>query len=340
MTAGPEKNWLQDQESPQLRPGRDLSEVPLKRLRWAFTKASDFYASQLAWFQEYTPNIRTVSKSFGTIHEISLSVRPPVDDWSLLAGEIFNQLSSARDNLFKDVVRRASGWSDGEIKKNLRGGTYWPSCFEEEQWESVMHKYNFVPEAIMDRIRSFQPFLDLRPGGKATDKEWMRAGASTWARRLNNHDKHDEPMRVTAHHYLGGPITTHSDFIVREELEQRWDHTDPLSNEPLVTIHSEPTEYLRVRVPVIDVVLMAKGQADLQWDPLNSGLWSALCESQSVINTVYYGRDNARELSIPFMEYASQRSWTDFRYVLKPGGGYSLLIRGNYAQMALDQGFI
>lgn len=340
MTENPEKSWLQNQDSPQLQPGRDLSAAPLQRLRWAFTKASTFYTSQVAWFQGYTPHTRHISKSFGTIHEFSLSIRPPVDEWALLAGEILNQLSSARDNLFKDVVRRASGWSDGEIRRNLRGGVYWPSCFEEDQWESVMKKYDFIPEAIMDRIMLFQPFRDLRPGEETTDRDWMRAGASTWARQLNNHDKHDEPMRVTAHHYLGDSITTHSQFIFREEPRQRWDYTDPQSNEPLVTIHSEPIKDLRITVPAIDIVLMAKGPSELKWDPLNSGLWSALWESQSVINTVYYGRARAQELSIPLMEYASPRSWTDFRYVLQPGGGYKLLIRGNHAQKALDEGFV
>ncbi|WP_104053381.1 MULTISPECIES: hypothetical protein [unclassified Arthrobacter] len=340
MTDDQMKKWLQDGDSPQLQPGRDLSEVPLQRLRFAFTRASAFYASQVAWFQEYIPDIRHVSKSGGTIHEFSLTVQPPVEEWALLAGEILNQLSSARDNLFKDVVKRASDGEEG-ITKNLKGGAHhWPSYFDERQWEPFVRRYHFIPEVILDRIKSFQPFLDLHPDGGTTDREWMKAGASTWARQLNNHDKHDEPMRVAAHHYLGSGVTALSEITLRGEVQQRWDHTDPHSSEPLISIHCEPVDDLRLTVPTIDIVLMSMGPSELKWDPLNSGLWSALWESQCVINTVYYGRERARELSIPFMEYASRESWTDFRYVLKPGGGYDLLIRGNYAQEALKQCFV
>ncbi|WP_299169054.1 hypothetical protein [uncultured Arthrobacter sp.] len=340
MADSPEKNWLQNQDSPQLKPGRDLSEVPLQRLHWAFTKASSFHESQVTWFQGYTPDTEYVSKSSGTIHEFSLSIRPPVDEWALLTGEILNQLSSARDNLFRDVVKRASGFSDEEIRNNFRGGVHWPLCFTEKQWISVMKKYSFIPEVIMDRVRLFQPFRDLRPDGKTPDEEWMKAGASTWARFLNNQDKHDEPVRVTAHHYLGGPVTAESEFILRKQPRQRWDYTDPQSNEPLITIYSEPIEDLRIIAPAIDVVVTAKGPSKIRWDPLNSGLWSALLESQLVINTVYYGREKAQELSIPIMEYAPPKGWTDFRYVLQPGGGYKLTARGNYAQEALNRGFV
>ncbi|MEV8130727.1 hypothetical protein AB0O54_06265 [Pseudarthrobacter oxydans] len=340
MTDSPEKNWLQNQDSPQLQPGRDLTEFPLQRLRWAFTKASSFHEAQVAWFQGYTPEINYVSKSSGTIHEFSLSIRPPVDEWALLAGEIFNQLSSAKDNLFRDIVRRASGWSDEETRNNFRGGVYWPSCFTEKQWKSAVKKYSFIPKVIMDRIELFQPFRDLRPSGKTPDEEWMKAGASTWARLLNNQDKHDEPMRVAVHHYLGSPIITQTGFTVRNKPRQRWDYTDPQSNEPLLTIYSEPIEDIRITVPAIDVVVTAKGPSKLKWDPLNSGLWSALLESQLVINTVYYGREGARELGIPIMEYAPPTSWTDYKYVLQPDGGYNLITPGNYAQEVLNKGFV
>lgn len=342
MTNSPETNWLQNEDSPQLQPGRDLSENPLQRLHWAFTKASSFHALQTTWFQNYTPDIKQVSKSFGTIHEFSLSIRPPVDDWALLAGEILNQLSSARDNLFRDVVRRASGWSDEEVRNKFRGrgGVYWPSCFTEKQWETCKKKYSFIPNVIMDRIKLFQPFRDLHPDGGTPNEEWMEAGASTWARYLNNQDKHDEPMRVTIHHYLGSPVIAKSGFTVRKEPRQRFDYTDPQSNEPMVTLYSEPVEDFGITVPVIEVVVAAKGQSKIKWDPLNSGLWSALMESQLVINTVYVGRERAHELSIPIGEYAPPPNWKDFQYVLQSGGEYNLITRRNYAQEALDRGFV
>ncbi|MUK01627.1 hypothetical protein GM708_06610 [Vibrio cholerae] len=340
MTDGPEKNWLQNQDSPQLQPGRDLTEVPLQRLRWAFAKASSFHEAQVAWFQTYAPEIKYVSKSSGTTHEFSLSIRPPVDQWALLAGEIFNQLSSARDNLFRDVVRRASGWSDDETRNNIRGGVYWPSCFTEKQWRTTAKKYSFIPPVIMDRIELFQPFRDLRPDGKTPDEEWMKAGASTWARFLNNQDKHDEPMRVTTHHYLGSSVIAQTDFRVLKKPRQRWDYTDPQSNEPLLTLYSEPVEDFRIIVPAIDVVVTAKGPSKIKWDPLNNGLWSALFESQLVIKTVYYGREKAQERSIPLAEYAPTTGWNDFRYELQSGGSYKLTPRRNYAQEVLEKGFV
>lgn len=336
---GWDQNWPTMPGSPPcLRPGTDLSDLPLKRLRWAFEKASVFYSNQVEWFRRYTPVFDQISNSEGTRHEFLLLMEPPVGDWRFLGGEIFNHLSSARDNLFKEIVKRSTGLSDKEIKKQF-GNVYWPTCFQEQEWESLAKRFDCIPKVIMDRIEVFQPFRDRHIDGKPADIDWKRSSVSAWSRRLNNDDKHDQPPEVAFNYYLGDSVIAHKAVTFTSEPQQRWDTTDPLAADPILTLHTAHGETPHITIPYVDIVLMIRSSSHARWSPFNSGVWSALVESQMVLNTVYYGRDRADALQIPWV-YATQDNWADFRYELNSTGGYDLLRRSNLAQKAISQNYI
>lgn len=332
------QNWPTMKGSPHLRPGADLSDLPLKRLRWAFEKMSALYSNQEEWFSGYTPDFEQISNSEGTRHEFSLIVDPPVDDWGFLGGEIFNHLSSARDNLFKEVVKRATGLPDKGIKKQF-GNVYWPSCFQEQEWDSLAKRFESIPKVIMERIGVFQPFRDRHPDGEPADIDWKRTSISAWSRTLNNDDKHDQPPQIAVNHYLGDPAYAERAPTFTREPQQRWDTTDPLASEPLITLYTLPVGTLKVRFPSVNMALMVRTPSHPQWSPFNNAVWTALIENQMVLNTVYYGKDHADELRIPWL-HTTQDDVSDFRYQLKSARSYEFLRRSNLAKEAIGRNYI
>lgn len=171
-----------DDEESLLRPGHEISSTSHLRLRRAFRNNASLFDEQSQWFRTYKPEIQPFSDSHGTDHKFLLLTPDLPEDWALRIGEIFNHLSSAKDNLFIEIVRKFSGYSDSQIQKQL-GPTYWPVCRTSAEWERTKERFPFIPAWILARIEIFQPFRDRPDELTSPDDNWMSLGGISMGKK-------------------------------------------------------------------------------------------------------------------------------------------------------------
>lgn len=338
MAVEPNSRQDSDDEKLLLRPGHEISSTPQLRLRRAFNNAASLFDAQSQWFRNYQPEIQSFSDSQGTEHRFSVFIPDPPADWALHIGEIFNHLSSAKDNLFIEIVRKFSGYSDSKIQKQL-GSAYWPVCRSSSEWEKAKEKFSFIPAWILARIEIFQPFRDRPDELTSPDDNWMSLGASAWARSMNNSDKHSEPVHVTLNHYLNEPLRVIGTLSNPIEVEQRFDDTDPLSEKPMVRISSGPSKGVHLNIDSVGFQFMIRKNLKSQWAPMNRSIWNVLVENQITFNTVYYGHKAALEHAIPWA-HDDGVTQSDAIYSWARRGKNRLRQRTNIASAALRAGYV
>lgn len=320
------------------RAGHEISNNSQLRLRRAFKNAATLFDEQFQWFENYEPQIHSLSNLESTEHLISLNRPPLPEDWSLQIGEILNHLSSAKDNLFNEIVRKFSGYSDTAIQKKL-GNTYWPACRSSKEWEKIEEKYSFIPKWLLERIEIFQPFRDLPAHGVSPNADWMSMGASTWARNINNTDKHSQPVQLSLNHFLNEPVRLKGTLRGTVTVEQRFDYTDPLSEDPMIKIMSEPSKDVRLKIASIGILLMIRKTSKSSWVPLNRSIWHVLIENQVIFNTVYYGHEAALQRMIPWA-YDDGTHLADAVYSWSRKGKFQLRLRPNMPFDALQKDYV
>lgn len=333
-----EPNSKNDIEQTPFRPGHEVSTISQLRLRRAFKNAARLFDEQSEWFSVYEPQIQSYSNSQGTEHRLSLCVPDPPEDWALQIGEISNHLSSAKDNLFTEIVRKFSGYSDNRIQKQL-GNTYWPVCRSLTEWEKTADKFSFIPEWLLKRIETFQPFRDRPDENTTPDENWMSMGASTWARSVNNSDKHSQPVELALNHFLHEPLQLKGTLAEPTGVEQRFDYSDPSSEEAMISIRSAPSTGVRLKVDSVGFLLMTRKTPKSSWAPLNQSIWHVLVENQVIFNTVYYGQEAALERIIPWA-HDDGVLISDAIYSWNRKGKCQLRVRRNITLDALQAGYV
>ncbi|NKG21993.1 hypothetical protein [Paeniglutamicibacter terrestris] len=338
MAVEPNSRHDSDDVKLLLRPGHEITITPQLRLRRAFKNAASLFDEQSQWFLNHHPEIQRYSNSEGTERRLSVIMPAAPEDWVLHIGEVFNHLSSAKDNLFLEIVRKFSEYSDSKIQKQL-GGTYWPVCRSAPEWEKTKEMFPFIPAWVLDRIEVFQPFRDRPDELTSPDDNWMSLGASAWARSMNNSDKHSEPVHVTLNHYLNEPLRVIGTLPNPIEVVQRFDDTEPLSEIPMARVSSPPSKGVHLHVDSVGFLFMIRKNLKSQWAPMNQSIWNVIVENQVTLNTVYYGHKTALERAIPWA-HDDGVHLSDATYSWTRRGKRRLHQRPNIFSAAIRDGYV
>lgn len=88
------------------------------------------------------------------------TARAPVEEWSLLFGDIIHNLRSALDALIYGICLLATpGPTAGEERR-----IYFPAEHDESKWETKWGKdLKFLEPEVLERVRSYQPFAQPDP---------------------------------------------------------------------------------------------------------------------------------------------------------------------------------
>lgn len=284
------------------------------RLRRAFKLAAELRNDQFQYFSQISDPLTKLSSSTTTEHHWDTEFQPPEVDWSLAAGEIFNHLSSLKDNAFKEIAKTFSAGNN--INAKTVRSAYWPSCNSAEDWSRFEERYSFIPASIMDRIEVLQPFRDVLPPEPNSSSDEYRKNpepsASTWARRLNNSDKHDSPIDISVWTYANGSIVSLSDFTVAAPYRIRESLEAFATGEPLLKIFSEPVSELNIAIERLDIQVMQRVDSGM-WGNLNYNIWQALLENFAIICTLCRGQDFLHANLPPWL-LVRPTIWSDFSY--------------------------
>lgn len=338
MVAEPNSKNDGDSDKKLFRPGHEISNTSQLRLRRAFKNSASLFDEQSQWFRTYEPDFQSYSNAQGTEHRLTLRAPVLPEDWTLHIGEVLNHLSSTKDNLFNEIVRKFSGYSDSKIRKHL-GNTYWPVCRSLTEWEETVEKFSFIPEWLLRRIEVFQPFRDRPDRNTSPDASWMNLGASTWARSMNNSDKHSQPVQISLNHFLNEPLRLKGALPEPVKVEQRFDYTDPSSDEAMIRITSAPSMGVRLEIDSVGILLMIRKTPKSPWAPLNQSIWHVLVENQAVLNTVYYGQEVALERMIPWA-HDDGVLLSDAIYSWSRKGKCQVKVRTNISLAALQADYV
>jgi hypothetical protein len=111
---------------------------------------------------------------------VDITAAPPINQWSLLCGEIVHHLRAALDN-----VAYSMAIDSGESDEEKLRWVYFPICATEEEWGRVVKgKISSLAQKYQDAIYETQPFLGLNDGFASKDH------ILSIIQELDNKDKH------------------------------------------------------------------------------------------------------------------------------------------------------
>lgn len=174
-------------QSRQLRPGHDMSLWP--HLKWTRARqlVRDFYSRvdiQSAGTKKgLTPVIAEdrLSVEFCARLESTL----PLQEWSLLLGDVLHNYRSALDALAWELAHLDGNKPDPKVERRI----YFPICTTRKQWIDQAHKeLKSVPEDMLERLSALQPWGTADPEN----------GIFVVLHELDIDDKHKGLLRATA----------------------------------------------------------------------------------------------------------------------------------------------
>jgi hypothetical protein len=147
--------------------------------------SAETYQDFVAWSQSGSPHTRAeFSADRKTVLlRAALPAEPPIDDWALRYGDAVHNFRSALDGLAWEVAHL-----DGaRPRRNASRKLYFPMARTESRWDELVHTtLASIPNDVLERIRSVQPFMASDP----------RAFALPLLHELDLDDKHRAALRI------------------------------------------------------------------------------------------------------------------------------------------------
>lgn len=338
--------WDHSDGQPQLLPGRHLDSVVTTRLRDVLKQTALLWDEQNAWWLSiglevtYTPPPEPQGRHS---YDVQYGEIAPVEAWAVRLGNIHAGLSAMRNNLFRDILTRSTGWSRAKSVRKLRNVNLdWPICTSAEDWKTFRETFSFIPEAILERIEVTQPFRDRMEDGIEPTPEWMRMNGVQSSRRFDSANKHYKPAEIGTNSVLGHAESRDPNVEI-SGVQQRFDTTDLTDPEPLLSFTTTSPILDPAEVQSISVVTMVRYALPDEpgmspWGASRRDLWVQIIDHLFLAWTVQHGAESARSRTD---RIALSRSWwantPDARFHSGPGRKWQVGVAENIAQVALQE---
>lgn len=338
------KTWNYSNGVPQLFPREHLDSVVLTRLRDVLRQTEQLWMSQNQWFTSAEPEIAYSAPSPALdrhVYDAQFSDMPPLEDWAIQLGNIHGALSAMRNNLFRDVLTRSTGWGKSKLNRKVPNiNLDWPKCNTKQEWETLRTAFYFIPTVVLDRIEVTQPFRDLMPPGATPTDHWMRMGGMQSSRRFDSANKHERPAEVGVNWLLSGPHKL-PPGVHATDVRQRLDTTDLTDPEPVLSFATTQPIVNPMQIQSLDVLTMVRYSAPDRpnmspWGASRRDLWTQILEHLFAVWTLQFGKESARTRSD---HLTPPNEWwiktPDARFIATGSGEWKVGVGLNLASYAL-----
>lgn len=326
------RSWSSGPYSPVLTFGNSLDLTIQYRMERALEEAAKQWETQRARLKATIPKVTYISPDEPEgwhRYYVSLEDDLPLHEWAVERGSIQSRLVAARNNLFREILKRSSGWSENRIKKKV-GYLDWPNALTLNDWHDIQNDLQFVHWLILNRVEVSQPFRDRRPDASLPSQDWMRQGGVQSSRQEANDDKHKRTLDLQIN-LLGTWEGRHNHEFTINGLEDRNLNNSPHDGEPVVRlkIDSKQPNPLSLREIEAHIVIPNRSQEtrDISpWSAASEALWYQLVENVWALHAVQVGPELAYEFTGPLVS-KYERLWIhgDMTYQVSREGEWTFV---------------
>lgn len=328
-----EESWPEGPDGePILIPGKHLDQSVQYRLEKALREAADLWEEQRAGFSATSPVVAyepPADPAGWHQYFAELAEDLPLHEWSVERANIHSRLVAMRNDLFRDILKRSSGAPEKKVKKKV-GFLDWPNSITEDDWRSVREKISFVPDVILDRLATTQPFRDNRPDGSPPSADYVRQGGVQSSRKEANDDKHERtPILGMILTCPEGILTNFSFKAVA--FEHRNFRNSPGDGEPIFRLQTDvdsldPAHVFDIAAHLVVPNSSQESKDEQPWVIASRSLWHQLLENLWVFHVVLAGKQVANPITDPLLvKYESLWGYGDMRYQLSTEGSWFTL---------------